>query len=217
VARLIASAELVQPELRDGIFGGALAAHADAARSIVGGHHSLIAPAGALESALYLDARLGLADDMLTYFDRASMACSLEVRVPFLDHEFVELAARIPAHMKVHRLQGKHVLRLAAKGLVPDFVLTKKKRGFFNEAVAPWLRDDGGALVADVLQRNDAAYLEVIDRGAVDAAIDSWRGGDDRHAPLLLALIMLELWLDGYVTRAFRVAGEHLPVRSGRA
>ena len=60
---------------------------------------------------------------MLTYFDRASMACSLEVRVPFLDHEFVELCARIPTDVKVRRLQGKHVLRRAAKGLVPDFVL----------------------------------------------------------------------------------------------
>ncbi len=52
--------------------------------------------AAPLEAALYLDARLGLVDDMLTYFDRASMACSLEVRVPFLDHELVELCARDP-------------------------------------------------------------------------------------------------------------------------
>ena len=91
--------------------------------------------AAPLEAALYLDARLGLVDDMLTYFDRASMACSLEVRVPFLDHELVELCARIPAAHKVRRLQGKHVLRLAARDHVPDFVLDKRKRGFFNEAV----------------------------------------------------------------------------------
>ena len=95
--------------------------------------------AAPLEAALYLDARLGLVDDMLTYFDRASMACSLEVRVPFLDHELVELCARIPAEHKVRRLQGKHVLRLAARDLVPDFVLDKRKRGFFNEAVGTWV------------------------------------------------------------------------------
>lgn len=208
VARLVASANLVQPELRAGLFSGALAEHADAASAIVHGHHQRIAPAGPLESALYLDARLGLVDDMLTYFDRASMACSLEVRVPFLDHEFVELAARIPGNMKVRRLEGKHVLRLAAKGLVPDFVLGKRKRGFFNEAVAPWLRAEGGAIVSEVLQGAEPAYVQSIDRASVDEAVVAWRAGDDRHAPLLLALVMLELWLDGYVDRAFRVADE---------
>ena len=71
--------------------------------------------------------------------------CSLEVRVPFLDHELVELCARIPASAKVRRLQGKHVLRLASRGLVPDFVLEKRKRGFFNEAVGAWLGADDGA------------------------------------------------------------------------
>ena len=60
--------------------------------------------ADALGSALYLDARLGLADDMLHYFDRASMAHSLEVRVPFLDHQLVELCATIPSRYKLHRL-----------------------------------------------------------------------------------------------------------------
>ncbi|MGH2841018.1 MAG: asparagine synthase-related protein, partial [Solirubrobacteraceae bacterium] len=203
VSRLLASAGLVQPELRAGLFSGALAEHADAARAVVSGHHRRIPSAAPLEAALYLDARLGLVDDMLTYFDRASMACSLEVRVPFLDHKFVELCARIPAGAKVRRLQGKHVLRLAAKELVPEFVLHKRKRGFFNEAVGPWLRASGGATVTDVLQSGEPAYTRIIDRAVVDQAIGGWRAGDSRHAPLLLSLIMLELWLDGYLDRAF--------------
>ena len=131
---------LVRPELRAAIFGGALAEHAGAAESVLRGRMAGAPGAAPLEAALYLDARLGLVDDMLTYFDRASMACSLEVRVPFLDHELVELAARIPTHHKVRRLQGKHVLRLAARGRVPDFVLKKRKRGFFNEAVGDLAR-----------------------------------------------------------------------------
>ena len=98
-------------DLRGDLFGGALAEHADAAERVVRGHLAGAPGAAPLEAALYLDARLGLVDDMLTYFDRASMACSLEVRVPFLDHELVELCARIPTEHKVRRLQGKHVLR----------------------------------------------------------------------------------------------------------
>ena len=108
---------------------------------------------------------------MLTYFDRASMACSLEVRVPFLDHELVELCARIPAAHKVRRLQGKHVLRLAARDHVPEFVLDKRKRGFFNEAVGAWVGADDGALVDELLLGPDPAYAAVLDRGAVERAV----------------------------------------------
>ena len=123
---------------------------------------------------------------MLTYFDRASMACSLEVRVPFLDHELVELAARIPTRHKVHRLQGKHVLRLAAREHVPEFVLEKRKRGFFNEAVATWVGADGGALVDRVLLDPDPAYAAVIDRAAVEQTRPrmAWgKGGQRQPAP----------------------------------
>ena len=96
VARLLASSGFVHADLRGELFGGALAEHAGAAERVLRGTLAGAPGAAPLEAALYLDARLGLVDDMLTYFDRASMACSLEVRVPFLDHELVELCARDP-------------------------------------------------------------------------------------------------------------------------
>jgi asparagine synthase (glutamine-hydrolysing) len=148
---------------------------------------------------------MGLVDDMLTYFDRASMACSLEVRVPFLDHELVELCARIPTSHKVHRLQGKHVLRRAARDHVPGFVLDKRKRGFFNEAVGTWIGAAGGALVERVLLAPDPAYAAVVDRSAVERAVREWRAGRAGNANLLLALLMLELWLSEFLPRATSV------------
>ncbi len=135
-----------------------------------------------LEAALYLDARLGLVDDMLTYFDRASMACSLEVRVPFLDHELVELCARIPAAHKVRRLQGKHVLRLAARGHVPDFVL--------DEAQARLLQRGGrqlGRRRRRRARRRAAARARPRLRSrcstasTVERAVAEWRGGPRRQ------------------------------------
>jgi asparagine synthase (glutamine-hydrolysing) len=212
IARLLASSGLIHPDLRSGLFGGALAEHAGAAEAVVMGHMSDAPGAAPLEAALFLDAKLGLVDDMLTYFDRASMACSLEVRVPFLDHEFVELCARVPTSAKVRRLQGKHVLREASRGLVPDFVLRKRKRGFFNEAVGSWLAADDGTIVERTLRGSAPAYERVLDRGVVEHAIGAWRGGHHRQAPLLLSLIMLELWLGEYLPRAFAVARE--PVRN---
>jgi asparagine synthase (glutamine-hydrolysing) len=133
------------------------------------------------------------------------MACSLEVRVPFLDHELVELCARIPARHKVRGLQGKHVLRLASRGLVPDFVLAKRKRGFFNEQVAGWIGGCDG-LIDDVLLDPGAAYAAVLDPAAVARAVREWRAGHSGHANLLLALLMLELWLRAYLPRATATA-----------
>src|SRR3954453_10098243 len=89
VTRLLSSSGFVHPELRGRIFGGAMAEPADAAERAVRARMAGAPNAAPLEAALYLDARLGPVDDMLTYFDRASMACSLEVRVPFLDHDLV--------------------------------------------------------------------------------------------------------------------------------
>ena len=207
-ARLLASSGIVHPGLREELFGGALADYAAAGEATVRGYLAETGTRRApVEAALYLDARLGLVDDMLAYFDRASMACSLEVRVPFLDHELVELCARIPTDVKVRRLQGKHVLRLASKGLVPDFVLSKRKRGFFNEAVGTWLGAKEGATLDRVLLGPDPAYAEVLDRTVVERAVAEFRAGQARHAPLLLGLIMLELWLGEYLPRAFGIGG----------
>jgi asparagine synthase (glutamine-hydrolysing) len=204
-ARLLASSGMVHPELRGDLFAGALAEHAGAAERVVRGH--LAAPGAApLEAALYLDAKLGLVDDMLTYFDRASMACSLEVRVPFLDHELVELCARVPTSVKVHRLQGKHVLREASRGLVPDFVFDKRKQGFFNEAMGTWL--GAGDTLDRTLLGPDPAYAAVLDPGVVRRAVGEWRAGQGRHTQLLLSMIMLEQWLGGYLPRAFALADE---------
>jgi asparagine synthase (glutamine-hydrolysing) len=202
VERVLATSGLVHRDVRGDLFDGALAAHADAAEAVLRGTLAGAPGAAPLEAALYLDARLGLVDDMLTYFDRASMACSLEVRVPFLDHELVELCARIPTSHKVHHLQGKHVLRVAASGHVPPSVLTKRKQGFFNEAVGSWLGAAGGELVDRLLLAPEPAYEAVCDRAAVARIVREWHAGRAGHANLLLALVMLELWLGEYLPRA---------------
>jgi len=208
--RLLASSGYVRPELRGELYGGALAEHAGAAERAVRATLAGAPGAAPLEAALYMDARLALTDDMLAYFDRASMATSLEVRVPFLDHEFVELAATIPTSHKVHRLQGKHVLREAARGLVPDFVLDKKKKGFFNEKVGSYLNASGGALIESVLLGPDPAYAQVIDQAVVRRAVAEYRAGQIANEKLLLALVILELWLGKFLPRAMAPVRERV-------
>ena len=168
--------------------------------------------AAPLEAALYLDARLGLVDDMLTYFDRASMACSLEVRVPFLDHELVELARGSRPSTRSSRLQGKHVLRLAREG--PRAGLRARRSASAASSTrrsATWVGADGGALVDRLLLAPDPAYAAVVDRARGRARRRaSGAPAAPAHANLLLALVMLELWLE-------RVPAARAGRRPGRA
>jgi asparagine synthase (glutamine-hydrolysing) len=157
----------------------------------------------ALSSVLALDAKIGLVDDMLHYFDRSSMAHSLEVRVPFLDHEFVQLCSTIPSSLKVRDGVTKYLLKRAARGLVPDRLVDKPKVGFFNAEVGRWLSTQAGRDASEVLLDRDARYPEMLDRRTVTGLLTRYRDtpqSGDGHA--LLTVLMLELWLSTFLPRA---------------
>ena len=160
-------------------------------------------PDDPLPAQLYLDGQLGLVDDMLHYFDRASMAHSLEVRVPFLDHKLVELAATIPAKHKVRRLDTKHVLKHAVRGLIPDQIIDKPKVGFFNAAVDGWFRAQTRGAISDYLLGPDPRYAEMLDRARVERLVKEHAAGTDtRNGYTLLSILMLEVWLSSFLPRS---------------
>jgi asparagine synthase (glutamine-hydrolysing) len=176
-----------------------------------GGRHAVERAAeglerGGLSSLLYLDANLGLVDDMLHYFDRASMAHSLEVRVPFLDHHLVEWSARVPPRLKVRGRQTKVLLKQAARGLVPDDIIDKPKIGFFRGAADGWLRAQLSGALSDYLLDPDARYTELIDSREVERLIVRHRAGGD--GGVLLSILMLEVWLTSFLPRATRLAAQ---------
>jgi asparagine synthase (glutamine-hydrolysing) len=152
-----------------------------------------------LSATQYLDAHLGLVDDMLHYFDRMSMAHSLEVRVPFLDHRLVEFAALVPDHLKVGtRLDTKVVLRRAATGLVPDFVLERPKVGFFSAMVSRWLASQLDRHAPRYLLGPDTRIAELVDTTVVREMTAS----PSSHGEPLYALLVLEVWLSSFLPRA---------------
>jgi asparagine synthase (glutamine-hydrolysing) len=160
----------------------------------------------ALGRALVLDGRLSLVDDMLHYFDRTSMAHSLEVRVPFLDHHVVELCAQIPSRLKLTGGTTKLLLRRVARGIVPDSVLDRPKVGFFSTAVEHWFRSQIGVVVNDVLLDPGARYRELIDpEVAVMPVLAAGRRSYD-DSKYLLSVLMLELWLTRFLPLATRPA-----------
>jgi asparagine synthase (glutamine-hydrolysing) len=203
VSRHVVANRNLDDVLRAGLVRGALAErHGLAARTVVadrlGG-----ATGDPLALMLYLDGQLGLVDDMLHYFDRTSMACSLEVRVPFLDHEMVEFSARVPTELKVRGLTTKYLLKQAARGVIPDGIIDKPKVGFFNAAVSAWFTSQTTGSIAEYLLAPDAAYAELLDPAEVRRLVLRHRAGEAPGAEhALLSILMLEVWLSEFLPRA---------------
>ena len=151
---------------------------------------------------LYLDARLGLVDHMLLYFDRTSMAHSLEVRVPYLDHRLVEWAATVPPSMKVRRGVSKRVLKAAGVRLLPPQTVNKRKVGFFRSALDVWLNAQLAGPAGERLQARDAAYAELLDSAAVEELVDGYRRKRTEDAArLVFAILLLDSWLTTFIRR----------------
>jgi asparagine synthase (glutamine-hydrolysing) len=163
-----------------------------------------------LSSLLHLDARLALVDDMLLYFDRMSMAHSLEVRVPFLDHRLVEWAATIPPTAKVRRGATKRVLKRVGTRVLPEATVTKRKVGFFRSALDAWLLAQLEREGGERLRSPDARYRDYLDGTAVDALVTEYvRRPDGELGRPIFAVLLLDAWLG--------VVGRTAPPSNARA
>lgn len=110
----------------------------------------------------YLDIKTYLCDDILVKVDRASMAVSLEVRAPILDHKFMEFASTIPAGLKARGLKGKYILRKAMEKNVPSEILNRSKMGF-GVPMTHWLRTDLKSTVEAEIFAKDGIIAELFD------------------------------------------------------
>jgi asparagine synthase (glutamine-hydrolysing) len=136
------------------------------------------------------------------------MMCSLEVRVPFLDHELVEFSARVPDSLKVRRLQTKYLLKRAAGDILPERVIHKRKLGFFQGPTAGWLRAQMDGAISDYLLGPNPRYAEFLDRAAVERLVRAHREHQSVDVQLLVGVLMLEVWLASYLPRATGAALE---------
>lgn len=134
-----------------------------------------------------------LPGDILTKVDRTSMAVSLEARVPLLDFDLVDFAMAIPGHLRVTPTESKRLFRRAIRGLVPDSVLARPKRGF-EVPLGRWFR---GPLRHRIEQlRTSCSSIEsFVDRAAVKRLIGEHTVGRRDHSGQLWRLIVLDYWL----------------------
>ena len=146
-----------------------------------------------VENLLYADTVVRLPDDMLTKVDRASMAHSLEVRVPFLAHTFVDFAASVPVDLKLRGATGKYLVRRAVASWLPPGALARPKQGFAIP-LARWVRGDLGRYAESAWRDAGADAAGVLAPGAVAALFAEHRSGRADRSQLLYALAMFALW-----------------------
>ena len=145
----------------------------------------------------YLDINVRLSDFITRTLDAASMAYGLEARVPFLDHEFVELCSQIPSDLKMRGLQEKHILRRALEGVLPAEILKRKKRGL-SAPFWPW----HGRLpefVADALSENRLHTKGYFNPHSVRHMLQQHQHGKANFGRELIGVLNIQIWDDLFV------------------
>ena len=144
---------------------------------------------------LYLDFRLYLEDNLLVKIDRASMACSLELRTPFLDHRLIEFAESLPGDLKGRRFQLKYILKKAVERWLPRKIVYRQKRGF-SVPIATWMKRGLRPLLDETLSEDKLKRQGLFDAGFVRRLLEEHWGGRADHRKALWTLFMFQLWYD---------------------
>jgi asparagine synthase (glutamine-hydrolysing) len=151
-----------------------------------------------LERLIYLYCKFYLQDDILTKVDRASMACSLEARAPFLDYTFVEFANSIPPNLKLRGLRTKYILKRAMRDKLPPDILARPKKGF-GIPIAQWLRSDLKQMALDTLSEQRIRRQGLFDHRVVSRLLDEHLRGKKDHRKQLWTLLMFQSWFEQYM------------------
>ena len=152
-----------------------------------------------MNQLLYMDQKLYLEGDILTKVDRSSMASSLEVRVPLLNHRLAEYVAEVPHELKLRRFQTKFLLKKTMEGILPKEILARPKKGF-NVPVAYWINSSLKELVRDQLSEEKIKREGFFDATYVQKLVKEHADGTRDHRKLLWTLLVFELWHEKYMS-----------------
>jgi asparagine synthase (glutamine-hydrolysing) len=153
-----------------------------------------------LEKLLYLDMTTYLPEDLLVKMDIATMANSLEARVPFLDHKFMELVAGIPSHLKLKGTKSKFILKTAFKDFLPDAVYKRRKMGF-GVPVSRWFRNELKDYVYGVLLDSRTLNRGYLRREGIERLLNDHTTLRYDHSSKIWALLFLEIWFRVFIDR----------------
>jgi asparagine synthase (glutamine-hydrolysing) len=147
---------------------------------------------------LYADQKTYLVE-LLMKQDQMSMACSLESRVPFLDHPFVEFSTRVPDRLKIRNGEGKYILKKAVEDLLPREIVYRKKMGF-PTPLRQWLLDPRAEPLYASLRDPDGLLAAYTDRAELDSLLVRHQRGSEDATDRIWRLLNLQIWGDRFLT-----------------
>ncbi len=158
-------------------------------------------PDDALRRLIDVDLMTQLPDDLLMLTDRMSMATSLECRVPLLDDRLVDLASTMPSDMKVNGTRLKYALKESLRGVLPDDIIDRKKRGF-GAPIGGWFKSELAGFLDTVLNEKTVRERGVFDWSSIEAIREAHRANRQDGTDHLLSLMNFELWSQIYLDGA---------------
>jgi asparagine synthase (glutamine-hydrolysing) len=147
----------------------------------------------------YVDIKTYLPDDILTKVDRASMAVSLELRAPILDHKLMEMVASIPSHLKLHGDTGKYIFKKAFESILPANILYRRKQGF-AVPLDQWFRRELRDVAYEAIMNHDDGIL---DREYLAKLWNQHQAGIFDRSAYLWSVLMFRKWQATFQTMGF--------------
>ncbi|MGC2331981.1 MAG: asparagine synthase (glutamine-hydrolyzing) [Candidatus Acidiferrales bacterium] len=164
---------------------------------------------GCVNRMLYVDTKTSLPDDLLLKADKMTMANSIELRVPLLDHRLLEFAARLPEDFKVRRLTTKYIAKRALRNRIPREILGRRKAGF-PVPWSAWLRTELKGWVADVLLDSESLSRGYFRKECIEKLVtQNVQAGT--YPKEILSLVSLELWHRAFLPREPRPKVDSAP------
>jgi asparagine synthase (glutamine-hydrolysing) len=196
--RFFASVSISTPELRSRIYRADFFRREEQRSSVQARAEAFFPPdqrqpLSDLEEFMMGDLTVHMPASMCQRLDRASMAHSLEARVPFLSHRFVEFALTVPTDLKLKGNTGKYVLRQAVEPWLPKGQLDQHKIGF-QLPLADWFMGGFNDFAREAWSSSGAADLGILDEQGVDRLFDEHRSGVADHGRMLYAIAMFSCW-----------------------
>ena len=149
-----------------------------------------------LQKMIHLELNHRLAEILLMRVDKITMAHSLEARVPFLDHRFVEFTMSIPPDKRVPKNnESKYILKKAVEGILPNNIIYRKKQGF-AAPVAEWFRNEWFTYTENLLLNSKFSKIDLFDKNYMKNILSIHKSGKKNYSPEIYLLLMLNLWYE---------------------
>lgn len=146
-----------------------------------------------LDKMQYLDMKTWLVDDLLLKADKMTMAASVELRCPFLDHKLVEFSRKLPSKLKLNRVTTKYILKETYEKFLPKEIAYRKKKGF-PVPLTSWFQGDLNKQIEEILLNKRTLQRNYFNRGFIKEIIEKQSQKKEDYSKLLWSLLVLEFW-----------------------